>query len=54
MAQPTTPTTRTARCVGCGFEAAAGEEACDTVEHPPLGALTQCPECGSTEILGTE
>ncbi|MFB6219571.1 MAG: hypothetical protein ABEH77_10450 [Halobacteriaceae archaeon] len=54
MSQPTTPSTRTARCVNCGFEAPADAEAWDAVEHPPLGTLQQCPECTSTEILGTE
>ena len=39
----------TARCLTCGFEA-AGRDQWDSVDAPPLGALTQCPECGSTDI----
>ena len=38
----------THRCLTCGFEAQTAD-AWDTVEHPPLGELTQCPECGSTK-----
>lgn len=45
-------TATTYRCLECGFEAAAGEDVWDSVEHPPLGELTQCPECGSTNTLG--
>ncbi len=36
------------RCLECGFEAPPGSDAWSRVEHPPLGTLTQCPECGST------
>lgn len=38
------------RCIGCGFETPAGSEEWDTVAHPPLGTMTQCPECGSTNV----
>jgi hypothetical protein len=38
------------KCIGCGFEAAAGSDAWETVNHPSLGSLTQCPECGSTDV----
>lgn len=37
------------RCFECGHEAPAGED-WDKVEHPPLGTLTQCKSCGSTNI----
>ena len=37
-------------CFDCGFEAASESEAWDEVEHPPIGTLTQCPECGSTDV----
>ncbi|MCQ4333157.1 anaerobic ribonucleoside-triphosphate reductase [Natronomonas sp. F2-12] len=37
------------RCLACGFEAPAGADAWSSVQHPPLGEMTQCPECGSTE-----
>jgi DNA-directed RNA polymerase subunit RPC12/RpoP len=36
------------RCLECGYEATPEEENWARVEHPPLGELTQCPECGST------
>lgn len=39
-----------AKCFDCGFEAPAGGEAWATVDHPPLGTIMQCPECGSTDI----
>ena len=39
----------THRCLACGFEAPAGSDEWSTVEHPPPGELTQCPECGSTD-----
>lgn len=39
-----------ATCFGCGFEAPAGGEAWETAEHPPLGTVVRCPECGSTDI----
>jgi len=42
------------RCHGCWFEADAGDEQWSTVTHPPLGTLTQCPECGSTDIRNIE
>jgi DNA-directed RNA polymerase subunit RPC12/RpoP len=39
------------RCQRCGFEAASGGSEWDTVESPPIGELTQCPECGSTDVM---
>jgi predicted RNA-binding Zn-ribbon protein involved in translation (DUF1610 family) len=36
------------RCLECGFEAPSEADEWDRVEHPPLGTLSQCPECGST------
>jgi predicted RNA-binding Zn-ribbon protein involved in translation (DUF1610 family) len=44
--------TTTQRCLECGFEAPAGDDAWKRVEHPPLGELAQCPECGSTNTAG--
>lgn len=41
------------KCLACGFEAPAGE-AWTRVDHPPLGSLTQCRECGSTNIHSRE
>jgi predicted RNA-binding Zn-ribbon protein involved in translation (DUF1610 family) len=48
MAQTTEPPR--ARCNGCGYEAPAGDEAWESADHPPLGTMTQCPECGSTDV----
>lgn len=42
--------TRHAKCHGCGFEAPAGGDAWETVDHPPLGTVRRCPECGSTRV----
>ncbi|CCQ37578.1 small CPxCG-related zinc finger protein [Natronomonas moolapensis 8.8.11] len=39
------------RCLQCGFEASPDDDAWGTIQHPPLGALTQCPECGSTDTM---
>lgn len=39
------------RCINCGFEAVSGDW--DAVEAPPLGEITQCPECGSTNVLAS-
>jgi hypothetical protein len=44
------PTTPGRECIACGFEAAAGSDAWETADHPSLGALTRCPECGSTDV----
>lgn len=38
------------RCLKCSFEAASGADDWGSVEHPPFGELTQCPNCGSTNI----
>lgn len=42
------------RCRGCQFEAPAGAETWESTAHPSLGTLTQCPECGSTDIQNVE
>lgn len=39
-----------AKCFGCGFEAPADGDAWANAEHPPLGTVVQCPECGSTDV----
>lgn len=39
-----------AECFDCGFEAPAGGDAWETTDHPPLGTVVRCPECGSTDI----
>lgn len=45
-------TTHSLRCLNCGFEAPADGDDWDHVDHPPMGTLTQCPNCGSTNIVG--
>jgi DNA-directed RNA polymerase subunit RPC12/RpoP len=39
------------RCQRCGFRAESGSAEWDEVESPPMGTLTQCPECGSTDVM---
>lgn len=42
----------TQRCLECGFEAPPSDDVWDRIDHPPLGELAQCPECGSTNTAG--
>lgn len=39
---------RPSLCLNCGFEAGPGEW--NAIEVPPLGRMTQCPECRSTNV----
>lgn len=39
------------KCLNCGFDAPAGGPEWDHVVSPPLGRMTRCPECGSTNVL---
>ncbi|MEF8841423.1 MAG: hypothetical protein V5A62_07320 [Haloarculaceae archaeon] len=39
------------RCQRCGFRAESGSSEWETVESPPIGELTRCPECGSTDVM---
>lgn len=48
MTSKTGVTAETVQCVSCGFKAASDDEAWKRIDHPPLGSMTQCPECGST------
>lgn len=41
-------------CLNCGFEAMSGDSGWEAVEAPPLGVLTQCPECASTDITNRQ
>jgi predicted nucleic-acid-binding Zn-ribbon protein len=41
--------TKQLRCQKCGQTASVGDD-WGTVTHPTLGSMTQCPECGSTNI----
>ncbi|WP_247005547.1 hypothetical protein [Halorientalis litorea] len=48
MGEETTTRIHRTRCVECGFETPAESEAWESADHPTLGTLTKCPECGST------
>jgi predicted RNA-binding Zn-ribbon protein involved in translation (DUF1610 family) len=37
------------RCLGCGHVATPGDD-WSTAHHPTLGTVTQCPDCGSTQV----
>lgn len=50
MADEAAAPTRT-KCLNCGFETAAESDRWLSVEYSPLGTLTQCPECESTNII---
>ena len=39
------------QCRGCGFEAASGGDEWAAVSSPPFRTVTQCPECGSTDVV---
>jgi predicted RNA-binding Zn-ribbon protein involved in translation (DUF1610 family) len=45
-------TMQLSRCLTCGFEADHGSDEWETVDAPPLGTMTQCPACGSTDVHG--
>ena len=37
-------------CTNCGHVASAGAEDWTTATHPTLGSVTQCANCGSTDV----
>ena len=41
--------TQEPKCLQCGFEAPRGND-WGAADHPTLGSMTQCPECGSTDV----
>lgn len=45
------PQAITQSCVNCGYRAPAGSDDWDRADHPSLGSLTRCPECGSTNVI---
>lgn len=47
---PNEPSSAPSHCLSCGFEAEAGADEWDSIDAPSLGALTRCPECGSTDV----
>ena len=48
MVRETPALTRT-RCLNCGFETEPESGKWETADHPTLGTLAKCPECGSTD-----
>lgn len=38
------------QCFRCRFRSAVEDGEWKTTTHPSLGTITQCPECGSTNI----
>jgi DNA-directed RNA polymerase subunit RPC12/RpoP len=43
-------TTTRLRCIECGFKAVVDSDEWESVDHPTLGSMTACPECGSTNL----
>ncbi|MFB6268886.1 MAG: hypothetical protein ABEH83_03020 [Halobacterium sp.] len=41
--------TKQLRCLECGRTAPPGGD-WESATHPKLGSMTQCPECGSTNV----
>ncbi len=39
------------RCRQCGYTAPSGDDAWNEVSAPPFHRMTQCPDCGSTDVL---
>ncbi|WP_222918102.1 anaerobic ribonucleoside-triphosphate reductase [Natrinema sp. SYSU A 869] len=39
------------RCRNCGFEAPGGDDEWRRITVPKLGRMTQCPDCGSTDVI---
>ena len=46
-----TSTLGASRCRNCGFEAPGGDDAWVRIDVPKLGRMTQCPDCGSTDVM---
>lgn len=43
-------TVQRTKCLNCGFETTTGSGEWGSVDLPSLGSITQCPECGSTDV----
>ncbi|MCU4926271.1 hydrogenase maturation nickel metallochaperone HypA [Halobacteria archaeon AArc-dxtr1] len=39
------------RCLNCGFKADGGSAEWLRLEVPGIGRMTQCPDCGSTNVI---
>jgi len=48
---PITDTQSSSLCRRCGFTAASGSNEWNEISAPPFDRITQCPECGSTDVL---
>jgi len=46
-----TETQSTSQCRRCGFTAASGSDEWNEIRAPPFNRITQCPECGSTDVI---
>ena len=40
----------TSVCRQCGYTAVSGSDDWNRISAPPFGRMTQCPECGSTDV----
>ncbi|MGM0604079.1 MAG: hypothetical protein ACQETB_00245 [Halobacteriota archaeon] len=45
------PSVTVSRCRSCGYEAEAGGDGWNRIDAPPFSGVTQCPECGSTDVI---
>ena len=41
-------------CRQCGYQAASGSDEWNRISAPPFGRITQCPECGSTDVTNRQ
>jgi len=41
----------TSLCRQCGYTAPSGSDAWNRISAPPFNRITQCPECGSTDVM---
>ena len=46
-----TETQTSSLCRRCGFTAASGSDEWNIIRAPPFDRMTQCPECGSTDVI---
>jgi transposase len=38
-------------CRSCGYIAVSGSDNWNRISAPPFRRITQCPECGSTDVI---
>jgi len=51
MAAHNTDPVAISRCRRCGYEAESGSDSWNRIDSPPFTGITQCPDCGSTDVL---